>query len=91
MDDLTKFFPGCNLSTEEIRANICMILSVRNSYFCYKCFKLLGMDALPKNADLCKKCYQFYCKNCSKTLGLETEPSKCLQCTKIRQVDNLPV
>lgn len=90
MDDLTRNFPNCTLSVEEIRDTIRKVLRLEEGYFCYKCFKLLSLDTMPKDAELCKLCYQFYCKDCSKLFYpeptvREISPYKCIQCSETRR------
>lgn len=86
MEDLTKYFPGCKLNTEQLRIVIKKCIRVKdNDYFCYKCFKFLGVGiGIPKNCYLCKKCYQFYCNDCGykyrNDRQNEIDPSICIQC-----------
>lgn len=98
MDDLSHNFPDCKLSTEEIRDTIRKILQIEEGYFCYKCFRLVGLGVTPKNADLCTGCYQFYCRDCAKllysdaekqevTLSQKISPNRCIQCIEIRKGD----
>jgi hypothetical protein len=88
MDDLSRNFPGCNLRTEEIRDRIRKTLGIEEGFFCYKCFRLLSIDTIPKKAGLCKTCYQFYCEECTEELGdpksHEIDSNKCVQCKEIR-------
>lgn len=82
MEELKNKFHGCSLNTEKIRETIKKILKVDDStFFCYKCFALIG----PYNKCLfCKKCYQPYCFACGKTIlkpgTYYIEVSKCFQC-----------
>ena len=88
MDDLTHHFPNCTLKTEEIREAIQAITGMSDSgidiyYFCYKCFKYLGMNN--PSALCCKICYRFYCSSCSIPLSVDRtgrviDPRKCIQC-----------
>lgn len=88
MNDLTSYFPGVTLNTEEIRSvirNVTGMLENQNEifYFCYKCFKYIGVNK--PSGLLCKVCFQFYCKDCSLLLSVnrgskEIDPKRCLQC-----------
>lgn len=86
MDDMSRKFVGCILPTEEIRDAIRKILKIEDAYFCYKCFKLLGINAPSKEAKMCGKCYQFYCEPCAKLFYFNNEFSsnKCIQCLDLR-------
>lgn len=90
MDDLTRIFPGCILGTEELRERIRKLMGIEDGYCCYKCFRLLGLHTMPKDAELCKICYQFYCKDCAKLLYSdpakhEIDPYRCIQCIETRR------
>lgn len=91
MEDLNRHFPGCTLSTENLRKVIRKCIGMNNNdYFCYKCFKFLGLGiGIPKNSLLCKGCYQFYCKDCGlKYKGrndMEIDPNICIQCVDTKR------
>lgn len=92
MNDLTESFPGCKLTTAELRETIRSITQMPDSgdsvyYFCYRCFKYLGVNnpSSAGGAVCCKVCYQFYCHNCAIGVsvfgaGKEIDSKKCLQC-----------
>jgi hypothetical protein len=88
MDDLTKYFPNTDLTTEEIRFIILSILKTdRDDLFCFKCFKLIHNKPLPKQ--ICGYCFRVYCNNCSILFKFpereEIDPNKCIQCLDTRQ------
>ena len=91
MEDLTKYFPGCKLNTEQIRETIRSILGIGlySHFFCYRCFKHVGETTT--KAVCCQKCYQPYCERCVKYYtGIGTsgiDPDKCGQCI---ENNNLP-
>ena len=88
MEDLTKYFPGCQMTTEQIREAVINILKVDPfiPFFCYRCFRHVRLtDAC------CEICFQPYCKECLFNLvgpgsgksGID--PEKCLQCIENRK------
>lgn len=83
MNDLTQFFPGCILNTEEIRETIKKILGSDICY-CYKCFLLIS-----PNSTSCKICYQLYCDDCARKIIIKDtrniNPKYCLYCEENRK------
>jgi ribosomal protein L40E len=75
MDDLTSLFPGCTLTTGEIREVIEKILC--DDYICHKCFRRVDPYATK-----CLVCYRLYCEKCAISLtdGESINPNKCIQC-----------
>jgi len=84
MDDLTKHFPGCKMTTEQIRDTIRNILGIGqyDHFFCYRCFRHVGETTL--KTICCTVCYQPYCEKCIPYYtGVGTssiDPAKCGQC-----------
>jgi hypothetical protein len=86
MEDLTKHFPGCKMTTEQIRETIRKILGIDpySHFFCYRCFKHVGETST--TAICCAICFQPYCDYCAKfyvgagTSGIDS--SKCGQCAE---------
>jgi len=67
MDNLTGYFNGCSLSTEEIRENIKKILGLTEAdFFCYKCFRLIELRF--NKHGKCEDCYQVFCEGCTKNI-----------------------
>jgi len=82
MDDITVKFPGCTLSTGEIRDMIRNILGFTDSdYNCYKCFQKVNISS-PK----CPECYQIYCLDCARFMGKKTiDHMRCPHCEENRK------
>jgi len=84
MEDITQYFSGCTLSTEEIREVIRKIVG-EDEYYCYKCFSRVTVN-FPK----CVECYQIYCAKCSERILLEdskdtVNPKFCPYCKENKE------
>jgi hypothetical protein len=83
MEDLRLYFPGCKLTSQEIRENIKKILGLEDFEICYMCFKYVGRF---KTNSHCGKCYQTYCEKCTQGLVYQEpgkkgiNPGRCPQC-----------